>query len=181
MAAMSEVALLAYLMDEAFSGAGIEESNESQSLMANLATVADDMWRAEVPGAVRTIESIALHVGACKVMYRDHAFGARELTWESPEVQPWADGAAPKSETLDWLRTTHAQLMRHVAALSDGDLYQPRLANWGEQRETRWLLSTLLQHDAYHAGEINRIRSLLAGEDRWNWQIVEGIGSPTGS
>ena len=37
----------------------------------------------------------------------------------------------------------------------------------------------LLQHDVYHAGEINRIRSLLAREDRWNWQIFEGIGSPT--
>jgi len=39
-------------------------------------------------------------------------------------------------------------------------------------------LSMLLQHDTYHAGEINRIRSLLAGEDRWAWQIFEGIPAP---
>lgn len=172
---MGEIDLLVYLMDEAFGVRGIEESNESQSLMANLATVGESMWRARLPGSVRTIESIALHVGGCKVMYADHAFGTRGLTWESPEVQPWPDGAAPMPDTLDWLRRSHLALMAHVTSLSDEDLVRARYANWGELRETRWLLSVLLQHDAYHAGEINRMRALLAGEDRWEWQILEGI------
>ena len=172
---MSEIDLLTYLMDEAFAGPGIEASNESQALLPNLATVDATMWRARLPGSVRTIESIALHVGSCKVMYADHAFGARTLTWQSPAVQPWADGSAPLAETLIFLRASHAALMQHVRALSDEDLAELRPANWGELRETRWLLSTLLQHDAYHAGEINHIRALLAGEDRWNWQIFEGI------
>jgi hypothetical protein len=73
------------------------------------------------------------------------------------------------------LREIHAKLMKHVQALSDGELSRLRMANWGEEKETRWLLSTLLQHDVYHAGEINRMRSLLAGEDRWQWQIELGI------
>ncbi len=64
------------LMDEAFDGAGIEDTDESQALMTNLATVTDDQWRARPDGVTRTIESIALHVGACKVMYDDYAFGA---------------------------------------------------------------------------------------------------------
>lgn len=93
------MSLLVYLMDEAFEGVGIEQSNESQSLMANLAAVGEEMWRARLPGSVRTIESIALHVGSCKVMYADHAFRSRALTWESPEVQPWPDGEAPMPET----------------------------------------------------------------------------------
>jgi len=33
----------------------------------------------------------------------------------------------------------------------------------------------MLQHDVYHAGEINRMRSTLSGEDRWQWQIDVGI------
>ena len=148
---------------------------ESQSLMANLATVDETVWRARLPGTVRTIESIALHVGGCKVMYPEYAFGAGRLTWQSPEVQPWPEGAAPMAEVLAWLRTVHAALMAQVKALSDADLSTLRQANWGEPRETRWLLSILLQHDLYHAGEINRMRALLAGEDRWNWQIFEGI------
>ena len=160
-------------MDEAFEGAGLEESNESQSLMANLATVDDAMWRARPAGIVRTIESIAVHVGGCKVMYPEYAFGAGRLTWESPEVKPWPDDEAPMRETLEWLRQTHAQLIEHVAALDDADLLKPRRANWGEDRETRWLLSMLLQHDVYHAGEVNHIRSLLDGDDRWRWQMFE--------
>ena len=53
--------------------------------------------------------------------------------------------------------------------LSEGDLADPRPANCGELKPTRWLISTILQHDTYHAGEINHIRSLLAGQDRWRW------------
>ncbi len=172
---MSEIDLLTYLMDEAFAGPGIEASNESQALLPNLATVDTAKWRARLPGSVRTIGSIAVHVASCKVMYANHAFGDGQLTWDSPEVAPWTEFEAPMAETLDWLRASHAALMGHVHALSDEGLSELRHANWGELRETRWLLSTLLQHDVYHAGEINHIRALLAGEDRWNWQIFEGI------
>jgi hypothetical protein len=28
----------------------------------------------------------------------------------------------------------------------------------------------MLQHDLYHAGEINHLRSQLMGDDRWHWQ-----------
>jgi hypothetical protein len=103
-------------------------------------------------------------------MYADYAFGSATLTWGSSEVQPWPDGEAPMSDTLVWLRDTHARLMVHVTSLADADLKIPRLTNWGEQRETRWLLSALLEHDTYHAGEINHLRSLMAGDDRWRWQ-----------
>jgi hypothetical protein len=175
MARMSEVGLLVYLMDEAFAGRGLEPSNESQSLLANLATVDAEMWRTREERSVRTIESIALHVGSCKVMYDNHAFGDRSLTWSDRTVQPWPEGEAPMDGTVAWLRASHGELMAHVRGLADADLKRLRYANWGQRRPTRWLLSMLLQHDVYHAGEINRIRSLLEGEDRWNWQIFEGI------
>ncbi len=45
----------------------------------------------------------------------------------------------------------------------------PRPTNWGELRETRWLISTIAQHDVYHAGEVNHIRSILASNDGWRW------------
>ena len=172
---MNGIEFLVYLMDDAFGDADLEDPTAHQSLMGNLGDVDETMWRARLPESIRTIESIALHVGSCKVMYRDHAFGSRALTWESPEVQPWPVGETPLGAGLAWLRETHAELMRNVSALSDKDLLVPRWANWGEQKETRWLLSMLLQHDAYHAGEINRMRSVLSGEDRWAWQIYVGI------
>jgi uncharacterized damage-inducible protein DinB len=158
-----------YLLDEAFHGTGIEETNESQSLIANLVTVDDAAWRAVPPTGTRTVESVVLHVGSCKLMYDEYAFGGGSLTWDDPNVLPWPDGEAPRADAMDWLTKAHNRLMAHVRTLTDEDLPRQRLTNWGERRETRWLLSTLLQHDTYHAGEINHIRALFAGDDAWKW------------
>jgi uncharacterized damage-inducible protein DinB len=158
------------LLDEAFVGTGIAASNESQSLMANLATVDGSAWRALPPGATRSIESMVLHVGGCKVMYDDYAFGAGRLAWGQPEVQPWREGEAPMAEALRWLREAHQRLVEHIGALTDDDLDTPRMTNWGELRPTRWIVAAMIGHDLYHAGEINHLRSMLGTEDRWRWQ-----------
>jgi hypothetical protein len=159
---------LLYLMDEAVRGPGMEDTNESQALLPNLATVDAATWRALPPGAARSIEAIALHVGACKVMYDDYAFGPGTGFWDQPEVQPWPEGEAPMAGTVRWLESVHARLAADVAALADdSELDRPRLANWGERRPTRWLISALITHDAYHAGEINHLRSILGPDDRW--------------
>ena len=167
---------LLYLMDEAFRGPGIEESNESQALIPNLATVSEQSWRVLPPGAARSIESIVLHVGSSKLMYADFAFRRGMLTWNDSEVQPWPVGAAPMADAIRWLEQVHGRLVAHVAALAnDAELDRPRRANWGEDRSTRWLISTLITHDAYHAGEINHLRSLLGPDDRWRFQQL-GFG-----
>ncbi|HYU48584.1 MAG TPA: DinB family protein [Candidatus Limnocylindria bacterium] len=171
--------LVLYLVDEAFRGKGLEASNESQALLTNLATVREADWRAVLPGADRTIEKIVLHVGACKVMYDDYAFGPGTLFWTDSKVEPWPAGKAPMVETIEWLEEVHERLVEHVAALSDADLTVPRLTNWGEQRETRWIVSVMLQHDLYHAGEINHIRSLLSGDDRWLFERETSESVPT--
>jgi hypothetical protein len=162
------------LLDEAFEGRGIEESNESQALMTNLATVTEAEWRATVPGATRTIESMVLHVAACKIMYADYAFGPGTKQWGTPDVEgPWEPGAAPMTEAIGWLRGTHRSFRKEVEALTDDDLDQPRMCNWGELRPTRWILAAIIGHDFYHAGEINHLRSLLGTDDRWRWQQLE--------
>ena len=165
-----------YLLDEAFRGAGIEESNESQALLPNLRTVPDDVWHRLPDGAARSIAAIAIHVGACKVMYDDYAFGAGTLQFATPEVEPWSHDEAEMAEVLPWLEAVHTRLVEHVAALADDDeLDRPRLANWGELRPTRWLITAMITHDAYHAGEINHLRSLMGGDDRWRFQQL-GFG-----
>ncbi len=85
---MTAIDEVVYILQEAFSGAGIEESNEGQSFLQNLLSVEGSMWRIVPVGGVRTIESIALHVGSCKVMYDEYAFGPGRLSWGDPEVQP---------------------------------------------------------------------------------------------
>jgi uncharacterized damage-inducible protein DinB len=158
------------LLDEAFRGGGIEESDESQALLINLATVPDEAWRALSVGAARTIESIALHVAACKIMYDDYAFGSGSLRFATPEVEPLAGREAPRDEVVSWLERAHDGLVEHTAALADDvELDRPRRTNWGELRPTRWILAAMITHDAYHAGEINHIRSLLGPDDRWRY------------
>jgi uncharacterized damage-inducible protein DinB len=166
-----------YLLDEAFEGRGIEESNESQALLTNLATVTDAEWHALPPGATRTIEAMVRHVAACKVMYADYAFGAGTKQWGTPEVDgPWEPDTAPMSNVLDWLRGTHRSFRKHVEDLTDDDLDRERMTNWGEPRPTRWIIAAIVGHDFYHAGEINHLRSLLGTDDRWRWQQLDSPG-----
>ena len=176
MASRSGIEALLDLLDEAFRSRGIEASNESQALLTNLESVPDDAWRALPQGATRSIEAIAVHVAACKIMYDDYAFGAGTLRFATPAVEPWADGEAPPDEVITLLEESHDRLVGHVAALADdSELDAPRPTNWGEQRPTRWIIATMITHDAYHAGEINHIRSLLDGDDRWRFQQL-GFG-----
>lgn len=165
---------LLYLMDEAFRGAGIEETDESQALLPNLASVDAAAWRGLPRGGARSIEAIALHIGSCKVMYDDYAFGEGTLFWDQLAVQPWPEGEAPMDETVRWLETVHERLAGHVSALGDdAELDRLRPANWGEQRPTRWLIAAMITHDAYHAGEINHLRSILGTDDRWRHVQLE--------
>jgi uncharacterized damage-inducible protein DinB len=168
MASRGGIEALLYLLDEAFRGRGIEDTDESQALLPNIGTVPDEAWRAVPDGGVRSIAAIVVHVGACKIMYDDYAFGGGTLQWATPEVEPWPEGAAPRDEVVPWLETAHATFVGHVAALvDDAELDRPRATNWGEDASTRWLIAAMITHDAYHAGEINHIRSLFHGDDRW--------------
>jgi hypothetical protein len=168
------VSALIYLLDEAFEGTGIEESNESQALLTNLATVTEREWTTLPPGATRTIESMVRHVAACKVMYADYAFGPGTKQWGTPDVEGrWDVGQAPLAEAVAWLGETHRSFRAHIAELTDDDLDRERMTNWGELRQTRWIVAAIVGHDFYHAGEINHLRSLLGTDDRWRWQQFE--------
>jgi uncharacterized damage-inducible protein DinB len=168
------VEALLYLLDEAFEGRGLEDSNESQSLMWNVATVTEAEWTALPPGATRSIESMVRHVAACKLMYADYAFGIEAKQWGTPEVEgPWDVDRAPMSEAVTWLRGAHRSFTTHVEALTDEELTRERKTNWGELRPTRWIIAAIIGHDFYHAGEINHLRSMLGSDDRWRWQQFE--------
>jgi len=144
--------------------------------MPNLRSVPDEAWHAVPEGLSRSIESIAIHVGACKVMYDDYAFGGGTLQFGTPAVEPFREGESEMAEVFPWLEAAHAMLADHVGALDDdAELDALRMTNWGEQRPTRWIVAAMITHDAYHAGEINHLRSLLGPDDRWRFQQL-GFG-----
>jgi uncharacterized damage-inducible protein DinB len=175
MAGRPGIEALLHLMEMAFGQPGVEEE-ESQALLQNLASVPEAAWRALPKGAARSIESIVLHVGTCKVMYADYAFRDGTLDWSDTAVQPWPEGEAPRREALDWLVTVHNRLVEHVSGLADdAELDRPRRTNWGDEWRTRSIIGAMITHDAYHAGEINHLRSMLGSDDRWQY-IKDGFG-----
>ncbi len=158
--ATAAVDQLLYLLDEAFEG------EDWHSLLGNLRDVAPEEWRWVPPGGQRSIRDLVQHVGSCKFMYDNHAFGDATLDWEHPLVA--GDGIlADAASAVVWLREGHSRLRRSIAGLDDADLLRPRRTNWGALKETRWIVAVMIQHDLYHAGEINHLRSLYRRDDRW--------------
>lgn len=151
---------LLYLLDSAF------DDEDWHSLLGNLREIAPVEWTRTPPGGRRSIRDLVQHVGSCKFMYENHAFGDATLDWEHPLVLG-GDVLADPATAIGWLREGHAHLRNSIARLDDAELDRLRRTNWGEMKETRWIVAVMIQHDLYHAGEINHLRSLYAGDDRW--------------
>jgi uncharacterized damage-inducible protein DinB len=163
MTATLAVSQLLYLLDEAFDG-----TTEWHSFLGNLRSVTPEDWLWVPPGGERSIRDIVGHVGGCKLMYHDYAFGGGTLTWDDPLVK--GDAALARSESAAaWLCEGQERLRSAIAALDDGELPRVRMTNWGELAETRWIIAVMIQHDLYHAGEINHLRSLRQQSDRWEY------------
>ena len=157
---------LAWLIEEAFEG------EPEQSLLANLLDLHEADWTALLPGAGRSIADILEHVGWCKWMYEDYAFGPATMRGDQPPLIP-DNGARsrPHKELLEWLTEGHRRWLASVRALpDDSELDRERLTNWGERLPTRVIVRIMIAHDFYHAGEINHIRALLQGTDRWPYE-----------
>lgn len=162
------ISQLLYLLDEAF-----DATSNEQSFLGNLRALVPEDWLWVPAGGRRSIRDIVRHVGGCKFMYHDYAFGDATLTWEDPLVDG-GDALASSGSAIAWLRTGQERLRQSIAALDDdAELLRPRLTNWGEWEETRWIIAVMIQHDLYHAGEINHLRSLRQGTDRWAYEVAE--------
>lgn len=154
---------LAWLIEDAFEG------DPSHSLLANLHDLRDEDWTALPPGSGRSIADIIEHVAWSKWMYEDYAFGSATMRGDQPPLIP-ANGARsrPHDELVAWLTEGHRRWLASVRALRDDtELDRDRLTNWGERLSTRVIIRIMIAHDLYHAGEINHIRALIQGTDRW--------------
>ena len=154
---------LAWLIEDAFQG------DPDQSLLANLRDLREEAWTTLPLGANRSIADVLEHVGWCKWMYEDYAFGSASMRGDQPPLIPTHGAKSrPRQELLRWLNDGHERWLASVRALSDdSELDEDRLTNWGERLPTRVIIRIMIGHDFYHAGEINHIRALLQGTDSW--------------
>jgi len=152
-----------YLLDQAFDG------DDEHSLLANLRNVRPHDWTWRPPGGSRSIRAIVRHAGWAKYMYNDHAFGPGALSWDDlPRIAADLDGQRdPVAAYRHWLVEGQRLLRDSIAALTDADLPEPQRTHWGELMETRRIIAVMIEHDLYHAGEINHIRALSQSDDTW--------------
>ncbi len=150
------------MLDDAFA------AERWHSVLGNLAFVTPDDWEWVPPRGERSIRDIVRHIGGSKFMFADHSFGDGRLAWGDPLVTGQGR-LATKEEAIRWLHEGHALLRERIAALTDADLPLPRKEHSGEERETRWLIAVAIEHDIYHAGEINHLRALSQRKDAWGY------------
>ncbi len=150
------------LMDKAF------ESHE-HSLIVNLRSVRDESWEMLPENAVRSIRAITAHVGLFKYIYANHAFMGADMDYDDPPAAPGPERLQSPAAAMEWLGEAHVYLTGCIRELqTDEELDVPRKAHWGEFLPTYDLVVIMLEHDLYHAGEINRTRALLQNDDRWD-------------
>lgn len=159
----SSLSALITLTEDAF------ERHPVLSIMANLRDLREEDWTAVPPEGGRSIADILEHVGWSKWMYENCAFGGATLKGDQPPLIP-AGGARsrPREELVAWMAEGHRRWVASLQALpDDSELDVRHLTSWGERLPTRSLIHIMIGHDFYHAGEINHIRALLQGNDRW--------------
>ncbi|MGC4189942.1 MAG: DinB family protein [Thermomicrobiales bacterium] len=135
------------------------------SMLGNLSSVRPEDWDVAVPGGVRTIRELVIHVGGCYLMYQNHGFGDRTMHWKDAEN---VDGLLPgesMEQTIAWFRAAHDRFRSSLDRITDDQLDEPTQGHWGGNVERRRVVELMIQHTVYHAGEVNYIRALLQGND----------------
>jgi uncharacterized damage-inducible protein DinB len=162
----SALETLLWLIEDAFDG------DPDHSLLANLRSLQVEEWTRLPPSGTRSVADVLEHVGWSKWMYEEYAFGRAALRGDQPPLIPaGGERSRPPEELLEWLKEGHRRWLASVRALADDDeLDRERLTNWGDHLPTRTILRIMIAHDLYHAGEINHIRALLQGTDRWPYE-----------
>src|SRR3990172_4670016 len=127
---------LLYLLDEAF-GVASGRWEGGQSFLANLSGVTPGDWLWLPTGGGRTIRDMVVHVGECKYVYDDHAFGDASMRWDRPGTVPTVSDSDSPANVIEWLKEGHRRLRESVVALDDEELARPRKTNWGQMKETR--------------------------------------------
>jgi uncharacterized damage-inducible protein DinB len=107
-----------------------------------------------------SILEIVQHIATCKVMYGSAAFRDTAVRWSDCAAQLDALGA-DWQQNLAYLQESHEAWLNGWSTLSDEELARLRPTNWGEQWPTWRIITTISQHDSYHAGQIALLHASL--------------------
>jgi len=158
------VSELLFLMDNAF------QNSRPHSLPNNLSSVTEADYAREHDG--RSIMEMLRHLAAAKHVYNNFAFEDASMTWPTMQDRIFATDKS-MADDVEWLHHGQQVLRASVAALDDADLATQRPVHMGGQLETRNIISIMIEHDLYHAGEIDHLRALMQGTDYWRGRELQ--------
>lgn len=134
------------------------------------AWVADAEWPLNSPPPVTTIAWRLVHLATWTDIYRDCAFGAAELRYDTVVVPPTA------AEAVAWLERAQSAFAAAVAAVPDDQFDEHRPTHWGEQAPIAGLAWQIVVEHLHHSAEIGVLRDLHRGHGRSDWW-PEPLGS----
>ena len=151
------------LLDESFAGDG------AHSLLGNIRDLRGDDWEWRPRGGERTVREIFEHAAIAKHLNAEHLFGAAERVYaDVHNASPLRARPGDTEALLAWAREGHAAFVAGMAALRDADLDAPTRRWHGAMHTNAFAIGATIQHDCYHAGEINHLRALRLGDDAWS-------------
>jgi len=136
-------------------------------IMAILRGVTHDQAARQPPGGGHSIWELVLHITAWRNEVARRATGAPA---GEPDPADWPDVGAPTAprwaDALAGLGASHERLVAATRALSDERLLEPtndpRDRPLGTGVTYYQLLHGIVQHDAYHGGQIAMVKRVLA-------------------
>jgi uncharacterized damage-inducible protein DinB len=141
------------------------DGDNTQSLLGNLAEVRADDWDWLPDGGSRTIRTIFEHAAIAKHIYTDFLFGSGQRTWGDVAVECHNQANGDTAALVEWAREGHRAFIAGMATLQDADL-SAITTKWHGARDTKAeVIAVMIQHDCYHAGEINHLRAIGRRQD----------------
>jgi hypothetical protein len=106
------------------------------------------------PARVTTIAWQMIHLGTCKVMYHEYAYGPARLRF--PEI----DIPRTPVDTIAFLDDGQQLLGGDLEGLTETGLDELVKTNWGELWPAWRIFWVMADHDAFHGGMIGTLRDL---------------------
>lgn len=109
-----------------------------------------------------SIAGLVFHVGGDHLFTISQRFGDGALTWERLEAR-WTGAGRTLAAARELLDQGYRAVCAQLAAMSDADLRQSTTLDQRTVRNDE-LFALLIEHAAYHAGQIRYLRNLLEGQ-----------------
>ena len=162
---MTRKEMLAKRLAEAYRG------SRYHSFLSSLKGVSEEMarWKPAhykgFPHSDGSILNLAYHVGGDKSVLISVSFGDGSVTWERVQAR-FEEMGGDMAAARALAEQGYHLVLQTLEALSDADLDAARPYYGGKTHTAYEIFSIIAEHDLYHAGQINYVRNLYAGEQQ---------------